>query len=155
MDLATGQPKPGFEPINKVDEVCMHHDYNYFLADKGQGTRNEADKIMMDELDNLNNKDLTWNEWAAKKFTKGIIGVKHKLGFGLYDIKDNYKLAEELHKPVIRKFKKRRVMVYNVDDIWSADLMDLHKLSAENRKYKYLLNVVDTFSKHAYSVPLK
>jgi len=47
-----GTPKPGFEPINKVDEVCMHHDYNYQIADNGVGTRHEADKIMLDELDN-------------------------------------------------------------------------------------------------------
>jgi len=33
-----GTPKPGVEPINKVDEVCMHHDYNYQLADNDVGT---------------------------------------------------------------------------------------------------------------------
>jgi len=80
-----GTPKPGFEPINKVDEVCMHHDYNYQLADEGVGTRHEADKIMLDELDKLENKKLNWNEWFAKKFTKGIIWTKHKLGLGIAD----------------------------------------------------------------------
>jgi len=34
-----GTPKSGFEPINKVHEACMHHDYNYQLADEGIGTR--------------------------------------------------------------------------------------------------------------------
>jgi len=78
-------PKPEFEPINKVDEVCMHHDYNYQLAHEGVGTRHEADKIMLDELDKLENKKLNWNEWFAKKFTKGIIWTKHKLGLGITD----------------------------------------------------------------------
>ena len=45
-----GTPKPGYEPINAVDNVCMHHDYNYKLADEGKLTRHEADKIMLDEL---------------------------------------------------------------------------------------------------------
>jgi len=41
--------------MNKVDEVCMHNDYNYQLTDEGIGTRHEADKIMLDELDKLEN----------------------------------------------------------------------------------------------------
>ena len=147
-----GTPKPGYGPINKVDEICMHHDYNYKLADEGIGTRHEADKIMLDELNNLDNKQLNWNEWFAKKFTKGIIAVKHKLGLGLYD---NINLAEELHKPVTRKFKRRRVLIYNIDDIWSADLKDMQSYSKHNKGYKYLLNVIDLFSKYAYSIPLK
>jgi len=67
-----GTPKAGFEPINKIDEVCMHHDHNYQLADESVGTRHEADKIMLDELDNLEKKNLNWNESLAKKFTKFI-----------------------------------------------------------------------------------
>ena len=48
---------------------------------------------MINELNELNNKKLNWNELLAKYFTKGIIGVKYKLGFGLDK-------AEELHKPI-------------------------------------------------------
>jgi transposase InsO family protein len=120
------------------------------MADEGVGTRREADKIMLDELNKLDNKKLTWNEWFAKKFTKPIIWVKHKLGFGVGD-----QLAVELHKPIRHKFKRRRVFVYTVDDIWTADLMDFQKLSKHNKNFKYLLNVIDTFSKFAYSIPLK
>jgi len=44
----------------------MHHDYNYQLADEGVGTRHEADKIMLDELDKLeNNKNKL--EWMARQ----------------------------------------------------------------------------------------
>ena len=142
------------KPINKVDEVCMRHDINYREADKGIGTRHEADKIMVDELSNLKNKDLTWNEFFAKYFTKAIIGIKYKLGLGFQD--DGTIIAEELHKPVKRKFKRRRVMVYTIDDIWSADLTNsFQSLSKQNKGYKYMLNVIDVFSKYAYSIPLK
>jgi hypothetical protein len=120
------------------------------LADEGEGTRREADKIMLDELNRPDNKKSTWNKWFAKKFTKPIILVKHKLGFGLDD-----QLTVELHKPIRHKFKRLRVFVYTVDDIWTANLMDFQKLSRHNKDFKYLLNVIDTFSKFAYSIPLK
>jgi len=123
-----GTPKPGFEPINKVDEVCMHHNYNYQLADIIVGTRHEADKIMLDELDNFENKKLNWNEWFANKFTKGIIWTKHKLGLGIFE---NIELAKELHRPITRKFKRRRVYVSNINKIWSADIMDKSSISTK------------------------
>ena len=132
----------------------MRHDIGYREADKGNGTRHEADKKMMDELSALKNKELNWNEFLAKYFTKAIIGIKYKLGLGIQD--DGRLLAEELHRPVKRKFKRRRVMVYNIDDIWSADLTNsFQSLSKQNKGYKYMLNVIDVFSKHAYSLPLK
>jgi len=53
------------------------------------------------------------------------------------------------------KFKRRRVFVFNIDDIWSADLKDMQSLAKEHDGYKYLLNVIDLFSKTAYSIPLK
>ena len=107
----------------------------------------------MDRLDKLDNKKLNWNEWFAKKFTRGIIGLKYKLRLGINN--DNLELAMELHKPIRHKFKRRRVLVYNIDDIWTADLMDEQKLSKYNKGYRYLLTVIDTFSKYAYVVPLK
>ena len=64
-------------------------------------------------------------------------------------------LAEELHKPVKRKFRKRRVLVSGIDKIWAADLADMQALSEENEEYKFLLLVIDTFSKYGWIVPLK
>ena len=45
--------------------------------------------------------------------------------------------------------------MFNIDDIWSADLKDMQSLAKENDGYKYLLNVIDLFSKTAYSIPIK
>ena len=64
-------------------------------------------------------------------------------------------LAEELHKPVKRKFRKRRVLVSGNNKIWAADLADMQALSEENEGYKFLLLVIDTFSKYGWIVPLK
>ena len=64
-------------------------------------------------------------------------------------------MAEELHRPIKRKFPKRRVIVNDVDDTWSADLVDMQAFSKENKGTKYLLTVIDVFSKYAWAVPLK
>ena len=64
-------------------------------------------------------------------------------------------LAEELHKPVKRKFKKRRVLVNGIDKIWAADLVDMQAFSKFNHGIKYLLAVIDVFSKYGWLIPLK
>jgi hypothetical protein len=67
----------------------------------------------------------------------------------------NVKLANELHRPIKRKFPKRRVIVNDVDDTWSADLVDMQAFSKDNKGIKYLLTVIDVFSKYAWAVPIK
>ena len=64
-------------------------------------------------------------------------------------------LAEELHKPVIRKFNKRKVYSQFKDNIWGVDLADTQLLSKKNKGIKYLLCAIDLFSKYAFVVPLK
>ena len=65
------------------------------------------------------------------------------------------KLADELHKPIRRKFKTRRVISNGIDEIWSADLVFMDKLSKWNKGYKYLLTIIDVFSKFAWAIQLK
>ena len=47
-------------------------------------------------------------------------------------------LAEELHKPVIKKFKRRKVYARFKDNIWAADLAEMGSLSSKNKNVKYL-----------------
>ena len=63
--------------------------------------------------------------------------------------------AEELHKPITRNFRKRRVISYGVDKIWAADLVEMQKYGKWNKGIKYLLMVIDVFSKYGWIVPLK
>ena len=146
-----GTPKPGFAPYNQIDEIAMHHDYCYSKADQDPNnnlTRKDCDKKMLDELNEVKTKG--FREKLDYLLVKPVIWIKHKLGLGLQE-----ELAEELHKPIRHKFKRRRVFVFNVDDIWSADLKDMQYLSKENKNYKYILTVIDLFSKTAYTIPLK
>ena len=64
-------------------------------------------------------------------------------------------LAEELHKPIIRKFAKRKVVVEGVDEIWAADLVEMQRFSDWNKGIKYLLMVIDVFSKFGWIEPLQ
>ena len=64
-------------------------------------------------------------------------------------------LADELHKPIIRKFKKRKVYSQFKDNIWGVDLADMQSLSRKNKGIKYLLCVIDLYSKNAFVIPLK
>ena len=64
-------------------------------------------------------------------------------------------LAEELHKPIIRKFAKRKVVVKGVDEIWAADLVEMQRFSDWNKGIKYLLMVIDVFSKFGWIEPLQ
>ena len=50
----------------------------------------------------------------------------------------NEQLAEELHKPAITKFKRRKVFARFKDDIWAADLAAMESLSSKNKNVKYL-----------------
>ena len=60
-----------------------------------------------------------------------------------------------LHKPIRRKFNRRRVLVGRVDQQWQADLVDLQSIAKINDGYKYLLTCIDVLSKYAWVVPLK
>ena len=81
------------------------------------------------------------------KKSKGA-GIKNK-------IKENQQLADELHKPIIRKFKKRKVWSSFKDNIFGADIADAQLLSKHNKGIRYLLCVIDLFSKYAWVFPLK
>ena len=64
-------------------------------------------------------------------------------------------LAEKFHKPIIKKFKEIKVYSGFKDNIWGADLADMQLISKFNKGFRFLLCVVDIFSKYAWFVPLK
>ena len=71
------------------------------------------------------------------------------------EIKQNQQLANELQKPVIRKFKRRKVYSSFKDNIWGVDLADMQLISKYNKGIRYRLCAIDLFSNYAFFVPLK
>ena len=135
-------------PMNTVDNAAYHHDLCYAKHDDTK-TRNEVcDKTMLGELSGIVNPIL------RERIDKSIVGklIRAKVNFGLgapIKTKKNLKftddLADELYKPVTRKFQ-RRVNVSGVDEIWATDLIDMQAYSKDNNGIKYLLTVIDIFS---------
>lgn len=64
-------------------------------------------------------------------------------------------VVNEIHKNVRVNFPRRHVVMKNIDDLWQADLVDMQSSSKDNSGYKYILAVIDTFSKYAWAYPLK
>ena len=64
-------------------------------------------------------------------------------------------LGYTLHKPTRRNFPTLPVMVFGIDDQWVADLIEVGNIAKANRGYRYLLTVVDVFSKYAWVEPVK
>ena len=67
----------------------------------------------------------------------------------------NQELAKELHKPIIRKFRKRKVRSSFIDNIRSADLVDMELINKFDKEIIFLLYVIGIFSKYTWVIPLK
>ena len=68
---------------------------------------------------------------------------------------ENQKLAEKLHKPIVRKFKKCKVYSIFKGNILGADLSDRQLISKYIAGFQFLLCAINIFSKFACIVPLK
>ena len=149
-------PKEWSKPINRIDKAAYHHDICY-LKNNDTATRNNVcDKNMLQEMKNIYNPTL--RERMERGLVSTLIGTKKRFGWGLGEAEKKKKfstLAEKLHKPVKRKFRKRRVMVNGIDKIWAADLADMKAFEKDNDGYTFLLLVIDIFSKYGWIVPLK
>ena len=145
------------KPTGKTDAIAMQHDVDYSICKDDKKCKHQADKKMVRALDAVPWNEKQWGHFLARN----TINTKRKLGLGTGKKKNaqnlawQEKLADELHKPIRRNFPKRRVIFHNVDDIWCSDLVDMQKLSKWNKGYKYLLMVLDLFSKYGWIVPLK
>ena len=74
--------------------------------------------------------------------------IKNKIIF-------NKQLAEQLHKLIIRKFEKIEVHSSFIDNIWGADLAGMQFISKFNKEFRFLLCVIDIYSKYVWVNPLK
>ena len=144
---------------NELDKACFAHDAAYSNK-KDLTKRTVAVKILKNRAFNIA-KDQKYygyqRELASMVYTffdkrsKGS-GVKH---VNTRLTPQSQQLVEELHKPIIRKFEKRKVHAAFKGNIWGADLADIQLLSKYNKGIRFLLCVIDIFSKYVWVVPLK
>ena len=136
------------KPSGNTDAICSQHDVDYTLA------KNLKDKHIADERMIKAINKLPYNQQQYGTFlVKNIIRSKRKLGLGNnFTMED---LSNELNKPVINKFERKKIIVNHIDEIHSCDLVDMQKYSRVNKGYKYIFTNIDIFSKYSWSFPLK
>ena len=138
---------------NELDKACFQHDMAYGKA-KDLVRRTQSDKVLRDKAFKIA------SDPKYDGYQRGLASMVYKFfdkkssGSGIAN-ESNYQLANELHKPIIRKFKKRKVYSSFRDNIWGVDLADMQSLSRYNKRIKYLLCAIDLFSKDAWVIPMK
>ena len=116
-----------------------------------------SDKALRDKAFNIakNPKYDGYQRGLASMVYKFFDKKSKGSGIANNEIKQNLQLAKELHKPIIRNFKKRTVYSGFKDNIWGVDLADMQSLSKYNKGIMYLLCAIDLFSKYAWVIPIK
>ena len=120
---------------------------------KDLAKRTAVDKVLRDKAFNIA-KDPKYDAYQRGLASMVYTFFDTKTA-GIKSMPQNEQLAEELHKPIIRKFKKRKVYSSFKDNIWGADLADMQLISKFYKGFRFLLCVIDIFSKYAWVVPLK
>ena len=138
---------------NELDKACFQHDSAY-ADDKDLINRTKSDKVLRDKTYNIaSNIEYDGYQIGLASMVYKVFDKK-SMGSGIAKPSSSI-LADELHKPVIKKFNKRKVYSQLKDNIWGVDLADMQSLSAKNKGIKYLLCAIDLYSKYAFVVPLK
>ena len=140
---------------NGLDKSCFQHDMAY--GDFKDLTRRTAsDKILRDKPFNIakNPKYDGYQRGLASMVHKFFDQIASDSDIKNEDIADQ-QLAEELHKPFTRKFKKRKVHSTFTDNIWGADLANLQLKNKFNKGFKILFSVIVIYRKYAWVIPLK
>ena len=118
---------------NELDKACFKHDMAY--GDFQNLTRRTAsDKILRHKSFNIpKNSKYDGHERGLASMVYTFLDKKTS-GSGIKSENMlNNELAEELHKLIIRKFKKRKVHSSFIDNIWGADLADMQLISKFNK----------------------
>ena len=112
---------------NEFDKACFEHDMAYGKS-KDLAKRTQSDKVLRDKAFKIA------SDPKYDGYQRGLASMVYKFfdkkskGSGIIN-EPNYQLANELHKPIIRKFKKRKVYSFFRDNIWGVDLADMQSLS--------------------------
>ena len=147
---------------NELDKACFQHDMAYGdFKDLAKRTaadkvlRNKAFKIASDQKYDGYQRGLA--SMVYRFFDKKLQGSGRPLSSAslIANNKENIQLADELHKPIIKKLKKRKVYSSFRDNIWGVDLANMQLLSKYNKGYRFLLCVIDILSKYAWVIPVK
>ena len=117
---------------NDLDKACFQHDLDIISDNKDLTNRTKSDEVLSDKAYNIASNP----EYDG--YQRGLASMVYKffdkksMGSGTAE-PSSLKLADELYKPVIKKFNKRKVYSQFKDNIWGVDLADMQSLSKKKR----------------------
>ena len=138
-------------PLSNNDRCSMFHDIDYTVA---QNIGRNAKDIKNRKLQ-ADDKWLDCFKVRTPYDALAYSAIKTKKTLGLGNNFTMEDLSNELNKPTINKFPRQKVIVNNINEIHSTDLVDMSQYSKMNKGYKYIFTNIDVFSKIAYAFPLK
>ena len=128
---------------NELDKACFKHDAAYARYKDVENRLISDQKLRNSVYDIASNPKYDGYQRGLAsmvyKFFDSKVAPLDKKTMSGKGIKHNKILAEELHKPVIETFNKRKVYSQFRDYIWGVDLADMQSLSKKNKGIKYLL----------------
>ena len=138
---------------NRLDKACFQHGMAYGKS-KYLAKRTQSDKVLRDKSFKVSSDPKY--DGHRRRLTSQVCNFFDKKSSGKgVDAEPNYRGANELHRQIIGKFKRREVYSSLRDNICGVDLADIQSLHKYNKGIKYLLRVIDLFSKYAWVFPLK
>ena len=139
------------QPSSSNDRCSMYHDIAYTVAQNvGKNDRDIKNKKLQ-----ADNKWLKRFKVRTPYDLAAYSTIKSKKLLGLGNNFTMEDLSNELNKPVINKFERKKIVINHIDEIHSCDLVDMQKYSKMNKGYKYIFTNIDIFSKYAWSFSLK
>ena len=148
---------------NELDKACFQHDMAHGKT-RHFKKRTQSDKFLKNKAFKIANNpkydgyqrglaSMVYNFFDKK--SASLNKKSSGSGANKFANERNYQLANELRKPIIIKFIKRKLYSSSRDNIWVVDLADMQSLSKYNKGIMYLLCAIDLFSKYAWVVPIK
>ena len=123
---------------NKLDKSCFAHGAAYSES-KNLAKRSISDRILKDGAYEIT-RNHGYDGYQRALASMGYTFFDKKTGSGA---SVNEKLAEELHKPVTKKFERRKVYARFENNVCTADLAQMEASPSENRNVKYLLCIIE------------
>ena len=140
---------------NEIDKACFQHDMAY-KDFKDLARRTASDKILLDKAFNIAKNP------KYDRYQRGLASMVYKFfdkktsGSGIKNENmPDQQLAEELYKPILKKFKRSEVQSPFIDNILGPDLADMQLISKFNKGFRFSLCVIDINSKYAWVILLK
>ena len=130
---------------NDLDKASFQHDMGYGKS-KDLAKRTQSDKVLRDKAFKIASNP-NYDEYQRGLASMLYIFFDEKSSGGAIRPVPNYQLANELHRQIIRTFKRRKLYSSFRDNIWSVDLADIKSLSKYNKEIRYLLCAFELFSK--------